>query len=300
MPDDPFKPDKLKVDQVKKESAHLERLSKAEWTGIAVFILCLAVAPFGLQWSALLLSAFILLCFTAPFFPTVGFFLPVISRGPADKQAVALTFDDGPHPLSTPIILDLLAQHAVPATFFVTGRQVKNHPQLIRQIVSQGHTLGNHSYSHDNLIMLKSAVRLKEEIEKTQRILRSLGIYPLAFRPPVGITNPKLKTVLEQLGLYAVNFSRRSGDMGNRRVNYLSKKILYRLRSGDIILLHDTPPRNKALFDHWVNEVDKLLRGISEKNLKIVPLGFLIDRPVMAATDRQHTLNGPADERYGK
>ncbi len=272
----------------------MKRWTKAEKTGVAALFFSLAVIPFGWQWSALVLSGFILLCFTAPFFPTVGFYLPVISHGSAEKKAVALTFDDGPHPDSTPMILDLLSHYETTATFFVTGRRVKKHPQLIRQAVSRGHTIGNHSYSHDNFIMLKSTARLKKEIEKTQEALGALGVYPLAFRPPVGITNPRLNGVLKKLGLYAVNFNRRAVDMGNRRVRNLSQKILSRIQPGDIILLHDTLPRNKGQVDHWVRELDRLLRGVFEKNLRIVPLEHLIDRPVMKLSDHLQSQDQPA------
>ena len=259
----------------------LKTRSLAEQIGIITFVVCLLVAPFSLMLSVLLLLLFSVLCLTAPFFPGFEFFLPVISRGPAGKQAVALTFDDGPHPDSTPLLLNLLSKHRLQATFFVTGSRVEQFPHLIQQIVSKGHTIGNHSYSHDNFIMLKGRNRLKTEIEKTQEALQHLGVFPLTCRPPVGVTNPILGDVLQQMGLYAVNFSRRAGDMGNRRVRGLAKKILKQVRSGDIIMLHDCPPRHNNSIDDLLNEVEQVLTGIRQHDLKIIPLAVLIDREVM-------------------
>ncbi len=276
---------------------HLQPLPKgivpAKAFGIGAIGLSLVAAMIHPLLAALPLLLFLILCFTAPLLPGFSFFLPIISRGPSEKQAVALTFDDGPNPLSTPGLLELLFRHQVIATFFVNGRRAEQFPDLIRQIVSRGHTIGNHTYSHDNLIMFKRTQKLKSEIERTQQVLQALGVFPLTFRPPVGVTNPRLKPVLDQLGLYTVNFSRRAGDRGNRRIHDLSDRILGRLRSGDIIMLHDIPPRNGGTQEAWLKEVERLIAGIQKKKLKIIPLADLIGHPVMA------DLQKPEDSRSG-
>jgi peptidoglycan-N-acetylglucosamine deacetylase len=261
------------------------RISLAQRIGISAILLSLVIAPLSLMMAVLPLVLFIVLCFAAPFLPRFSFYLPIISRCQSDKQAVAMTFDDGPDPASTPALLHLLAQYSVSATFYVTGRRAEQHPHLIRKIVSQGHTIGNHTYSHDNFIMLKSADALKKEIKKAQQVLRHLGVFPSTFRPPVGITSPRLSNVLDQLDMYTVNFSCRAGDRGNRQINHLSKKILQRLRAGDIIMLHDIPLRNEEKKQHWLAEVDHILTGIKKKKLSILPLAELIDRPIMANTE---------------
>jgi peptidoglycan/xylan/chitin deacetylase (PgdA/CDA1 family) len=265
-----------------------KQIVPAKALGIGAIGLSLLAALFHPLAAVLPLLLFLILCFTAPLLPGFSFFLPIICRGPSEKQAVALTFDDGPNPLSTPQLLDLLAGHRVTATFFVNGHRAKRFPDLIRRMVSRGHTIGNHTYSHDNLIMLKGAPSLKREIEKTQHVLHDLGVYPLAFRPPVGVTSPKLGPVLEQVGMYAVNFSRRAGDRGNRRIHDLSDRILGKLRAGDIIMLHDIPPRNGGTREEWLKEVDGTITGIRKKNLEIIPLADLIGRPVMAEDTNQY------------
>ena len=144
-----------------------------------------------------------------------------------------------------------------------------------------GHLLGNHSYSHDNLCMLKSSQHLHKEINAAQETLARFQVKALAFRPPVGITNPRLGGVLEDLGMINVNFSRRGMDFGNRRVRGLSKRVLKHLRPGHIIALHDVMPKRRGDLQLWLNEIDKVLQGIEDRGLKILPLSELMGQPVM-------------------
>jgi peptidoglycan/xylan/chitin deacetylase (PgdA/CDA1 family) len=268
-------------------------LSPAHVAGLGALMIALLAAPFSLALAALPLALFVGLCFTAPFLPGIGFFLEVVSRGRPEKQGVALTFDDGPDPVSTPALLELLARYNVQATFYVTGRRAEQFPQLIRRIVSRGHAIGNHSYTHDNFIMFQSTGALRAEIEKTQEVLHGIGVFPYTFRPPVGVTNPKLGRVLQQLGMYVVNFSRRAGDRGNRRIGHLSKTILKSVQAGDIIMLHDIAPRNNNTVESWLHQVERILAGISARGLKILPLASLIDRAVMSAPALQSGDPGP-------
>ena len=262
-----------------------KELTLAHRIGIGAMLISLMLLPISYILAALVLLFFIVLCFTAPFLPGFSFFLPIVSRGRSGQGAVAVTFDDGPDPASTPKLLALLSKYETMATFYVTGRRAEQYPHLVREIVSHGHTIGNHTYSHDNFIMFKGEDALKEEIRRAQEVLHRLGIFPCTFRPPVGVTSPKLNCVLMQLNMYVVNFSRRAGDRGNRQVTHLARKILKKLRPGDIIMLHDTPPRKKKMDQHWLVEVERLLNGIEKLNLKIIPLTALIDRPVMADSD---------------
>jgi hypothetical protein len=130
-------------------------------------------------------------------------------------------------------------------------------------------------------MMLKGSHHLLSEIEKTQNILLKLGVISYVFRPPAGVTSPGLHPVLLHLNLFAVNFSCRAFDGGNRRIRNLSKKILKRVRPDDIILLHDTRPGNDELFYCWLHEIDQLLTGIEAKSFTVLPLSAIIGRPVM-------------------
>ncbi len=260
---------------------HDGKTSPAFKIGLLAFLLAVVLGFVDYRLAVIPLLVFVLLCVIAPLVPTVGFFLPVISRGRPGRKAVALTFDDGPNPLSTPELLDLLSRRGVHATFFVNGDKAAGYPEIIREVLGRGHTLGNHTYRHDNFIMLKRSRTLLREIDKTQEVLAAFGVTPLVFRPPVGVTSPRLGGVIRETGMYVVNFSRRAGDRGNRRVKGLSGRILKRLGDGDIIMLHDTPPRGRNKREDWLREVDQLLSGIEEKGLRVIPLSEIIGRPVM-------------------
>jgi peptidoglycan-N-acetylglucosamine deacetylase len=102
----------------------------------------------------------------------------------------------------------------------------------------------------------------------------------MAFRPPVGIISPKLPPVLDKLGMFCVTFSCRAFDAGNRRVKNLGSRILKKVKTGDIILLHDVPPRKKEENALLLPEVEKILQGLMAKDLKIVPLSVLINKEI--------------------
>jgi peptidoglycan-N-acetylglucosamine deacetylase len=237
--------------------------------------------PLNPLWSCVPLLLFVFSCMGAPFFSRWGYFLPLISRGPSNRRVVALTFDDGPDPEMTPAALSLLRQRGIKATFFVTGKQTLKHPNMIRKILEEGHTVGNHSFSHDVLLMFRSSRHLAGEVDRLQETLSLLGIRPLVFRPPVGITNPRLGPVLRQRGMCCVNFDCRALDGGNRRIRGLSDKLLQKIRPGSILLVHDIRYSEKTDGSRWISEMERLLDGINARGYKIVSLEELIGRPVM-------------------
>jgi peptidoglycan-N-acetylglucosamine deacetylase len=255
---------------------------RAHVLGFVFYFIALLLAVIDVSLVVLPLFLFVILCLVAPFLPRLGFFLPVISRGNSGQKAVSITFDDGPDPYTTEPLLALLARHRVKATFFVVGKKAAAHPGLIQDILEKGHLLGNHSYRHDNLLMLRSREQLFREISTAQEVLARFHIRALAFRPPVGITNPKLGGVLKELGMIAVNFTCRGLDAGNRRVKGLSKRILRHLENDHIIALHDVMPKgDAALKQLWLKEVEKMLQGIKDRGFKVLPLSDLIGKPVM-------------------
>src|SRR5512141_2394981 len=255
-------------------------LSPAHVAGFAAFHLYVILLFVDIRTAPLPLLAFLLACAVAPFLPRVGFFLPIVSRGKPGVKGVALTFDDGPDPEVTPLLLDLLDRHSVTATFFVTGERAARHPAILREILSRGHAIGNHSYHHLPFLMLKGIRTLRREIEATQSCLAGFGILPLAFRPPAGITNPLLRRVLLEQGMYCVNYSCRAVDFGTRRIGRLSEKVLKAVSPGDIVALHDVAPRH-AGAERLLAEFEALLRGLKEKGLEVVSLDRLIGREVM-------------------
>jgi peptidoglycan/xylan/chitin deacetylase (PgdA/CDA1 family) len=249
-------------------------------TGIIFLAVAAAVFFINSLLAAAVALFYILLCVVASFFPQSNFFLPVISRGNVGQNLVALTFDDGPAQPTTRQIMDLLDKYSVKATFFVSGANALSHPEIIREIIARGHTIGNHSFNHNPFVMLRSYNYLYQEIFTVQEVLKKMGIQTLAFRPPVGIINPKLAPILDKLGMFCVTFSCRAFDAGNRRVKNLSSRILKKVKADDIILLHDVLPRSKEDSVILLAEIENILSGLIIKGLKIVPLSDLIGRDI--------------------
>jgi len=255
--------------------------SPARRAGFAAIGLSVIFFPLNTTLAALPLVIYVVLCTAASLSPRSCFFLPVISRGQTGQRAVALTFDDGPDPLTTPHLLDLLARHGVKATFFVSGLGAQRYPEWIESMLSQGHLIGNHSYSHNPCLMFYGYRKLYQEVVTAQDILKKYGILPFAFRPPVGLSNPKLQPILSQLDMICVTFNCRAYDRGNRRIRGIAAKILKKVRSDDIVLLHDVRPSKADDVQYWLSEIESILCGLSQRGFSVLPLDALIGRPVM-------------------
>jgi len=254
--------------------------SPAQITGIVLLSAAASVFFFNSLLAIIIALFYVLLCVAASFFPQSNFYLPVISRGNTGQNLVALTFDDGPAEPTTKQILELLDKYSIKATFFVSGVNASKHPEIITEIIDRGHTIGNHSFHHNPFLMLGSYNYLYQEIFKAQEVLQKMGVHAPAFRPPVGIISPKLPSVLNKLGMFCVTFSCRSYDAGNRYVKNISSKILKKVKADDIILLHDANPRGKEDSAVLISEIEKILRGLIVKDLKVVPLFALIGREI--------------------
>jgi peptidoglycan-N-acetylglucosamine deacetylase len=256
-------------------------ISPAESLGIILLTVALIVFFFNPYVAAAIAFFYIVLCFVAAFLPVTNFLCPVISSGTTGKDYVSLTFDDGPTEPITRQILDLLDKYSAPATFFVTGVHASGFPEIVKEIIARGHTIGNHSFHHDPFLMLRSSRRIYREISATQEILRKTDVHTKAFRPPVGIVNPKLASLLEKSEMFCVTFSCRAFDAGNRRVEGISRKIMRKVKADDIILLHDVPPIPKEQEKILLMEIEKLLSGLASRGLKVVPLSLLIGKEIM-------------------
>lgn len=248
-----------------------------------IIILTAAAISFFInpQLTIALALFYIALCIAACFFPQTNFLVPVVSRGNSGRNFVALTFDDGPTQPVTKQILDLLDKYSVSATFFVTGVNAARFPEIIGEIIARGHTIGNHSFHHYPFLMFKSSKVICREILTAHELLKKMGVNTIAFRPPVGIVNPKLAPLLQKLNMYCLTFSCRAADFGNRRVENISRKILEKVKADDIILLHDVPPRRMDDQELLLKEIDNLLSGLQTRGLEVVPLSTLIGKTIM-------------------
>ena len=175
-------------------------------------------------------------------------------------RPVALTFDDGPAAETTPRVLAILREKNVQATFFLVGRKVERLPDLSRQIGLGGHVIGNHTYSHPPLFCFLTPRRLREEIARAQDVIGGvIGRRPAYFRSPVGLRHPLLASALERAGLALVLWSLRSYDTRPHTPESLRRRILARVRSGTIVLLHDRPgPGSEAMIAALPGIIDRL------------------------------------------
>jgi peptidoglycan/xylan/chitin deacetylase (PgdA/CDA1 family) len=165
-------------------------------------------------------------------------------RLPASVQnAIGLTFDDGPDPLYTPAILDLLAKHNVKATFFLVGCNVERHPHLAHEIIVQGHALGGHTHNHRIIVKLPRQELANELVSCRQAIQNAAGVDTKLFRPPKGQMDLASVRFIAQLGYKLVHWSKTYSDYKCDGTEYLLHRINDNpVRNRDILLFHDTNP----------------------------------------------------------
>jgi peptidoglycan-N-acetylglucosamine deacetylase len=172
--------------------------------------------------------------------PQLRLFGNFVCRGSNLRKCVALTFDDGPDPRSTPQLLELLRAERIPAAFFCIGKNVAANPELAARIIREGHLLGNHSYAHSNLINFYSTARLQTELTQTQAAIeKSTGVAPKFFRPPFGLSNPRTFRAARHLDLQVIGWTIRSLDTIIARPEKILARITRGLHPGAVILLHD-------------------------------------------------------------
>lgn len=161
-----------------------------------------------------------------------------IKKVPTTHKVVALTFDDGPHPATTPALLSVLQAKQARATFFVLGNRVKLYPALAADIINSGQELASHSYTHRFLNRL-TPEELTEEIDKSESIIAAIGPKPTLIRPPGGGYNDKLVWELRQRGYTTVLWSIDPRDWAGKSVQRIVDTVVNQAEPGSIILLHE-------------------------------------------------------------
>ncbi|MEO8134049.1 MAG: polysaccharide deacetylase family protein [Betaproteobacteria bacterium] len=158
----------------------------------------------------------------------------------AARGEIALTIDDGPDPVVTPQVLDILERYGVAATFFCIGGRAVRHPDLVRDIVRRGHAVENHSDRHAVTFALMGVGAFVRELQAAQSALAGItGRPPQFFRAPAGLRSPLLDPALVRVGLRLATWTRRGFDTLERNPDKVAKRLLRNLRAGDILLLHD-------------------------------------------------------------
>lgn len=206
----------------------------------------------------------------------------VVPQDSVSRGTISLTFDDGPNPVTTPVVLDILKAHGIKATFFVLGSKIAGNEALLRRMVREGHRIGNHSYSHPDFHDTRSS-RAKAELNRTDSLIRRFQD-PLFFRYPYGNSTCGSNATLEEMGYKAVGWHIDSCDWAyadgkvsskenqtcrapsNMKSNYLAYVLTQVNKTqGGILLMHD-------IHQNTVRNLNSLIVELQRRNYKFVGL----------------------------
>jgi peptidoglycan/xylan/chitin deacetylase (PgdA/CDA1 family) len=210
--------------------------------------------------------------------PRATLFGPVVWRGPGDRPAVALTFDDGPHPEYTPRIAEILSREQTPATFFCIGRQVERQTNLMVALHRAGHELENHTFAHGTGRDLFDARRLGIDLKLCQDVLAGVtSRSPVYYRPAVGIRNPVVHRAARAVGLEIVTWTRSARDGLFALDASRARRMGERAVPGSILALHDGCSETRStLREQTVRNLPEILRLLKDRGLALVTLRELL------------------------
>ncbi|MCC2591314.1 polysaccharide deacetylase family protein [Chryseobacterium sp. MFBS3-17] len=201
----------------------------------------------------------------------LNWFLKNYTKPPGqEERLVALTFDDGPTPL-TPKFLELLNQYGQKATFFCIGKQIEQYPEVFKRTINAGHEIGNHTFSHQTKTGFLSTRAMVSEIEKADVIMeKHAGIKTDLYRPPFGITNPHIARAIQRTGKKSMGWTIRSLDTTGDSETRILNRIIPAVKPGSVILLHDTSEKTYRVLK-------ELLVFLEQENYRSVTLSQLFD-----------------------
>lgn len=210
------------------------------------------------------------------FFLNLGGFVDVVSKGEAGGKSIALTFDDGPHPVHTRKVLDILDGAGAKGTFFVIGEKAVAHPDVVAEIVRRGHEVGLHSFSHDHILFMRPQSAIASDILRTRDAVESAsGVRSTLFRPPVGFSSPRTRVAVRETGVTVVGWSARAFDgAGRPTIDQIVKRVDRSLADGAIVLLHDAAERGDEAPTS-IDALPSLLQRLEERGLRAVTVSAL-------------------------
>jgi peptidoglycan/xylan/chitin deacetylase (PgdA/CDA1 family) len=262
------------------------RIAFTLWT--AALVVCAVLAAVRGELGIVLLVELALAWFVVATvgvaFPALEMYGPIVQRGPAGRRAVALTFDDGPHPVTTRRILAALAATRHRATFFVLGAKARRHPDVLREIQAAGHTIGVHGDEHDRLHSFRMPWRVHRDLVNAARAVEdATGIRPRLFRPPLGHTSVNAAPGVRRAGMTVIGWSVRGLDgMRTQTPDAVVARIERDLADGAIVMLHDAAERDDY-EPASVEALPALLRLLDERGWRSVGVDILLDSATSTA-----------------
>ena len=194
----------------------------------------------------------------------------------SEKKLVALTFDDGPDSYFTPMILDILKENNIKATFFVIGSSAEKNPEIVQRMEAEGHIVGNHSYDHKDMKKL-SEDALRDEIQKTEQVLDNiLGKHTPVFRPPYGSVNQKNVDQISEMGYSVVNWSVDTRDWAGTSQETMMNYVHKQMYPGGIILMHSSGRRTSIA--NTVKMLPTLIAELRDQGYEFVTVTELMEK----------------------
>ena len=207
--------------------------------GLTAFFIFQSTLNLSIWYLIIWIHLFLIIQFCGAYFIGLNFHLSSINSLKTSSKQVLLTFDDGPNNLNTTRVLEVLKKHNVKVIFFVIGKNISGNETIMKQIVSDGHQLGNHSFSHHNWIDVWSTKKVTEDFAACQTLIETYQPNSKLFRPPYGVTNPNIARAVKKLNLQSIGWNLRSYDTSIKDIEKIKQRILSKLKPGAIILLHD-------------------------------------------------------------
>ena len=182
-----------------------------------------------------------------------NYFMQSVCKGSSGAKTIAISFDDGPTVPQTEEVLNVLKLQKVPAAFFVIGKNVPGNEALLKRMDSEGHIIGNHSYSHNYWFSMKSGDNMLIDLKKCdEEIKRVLHRQPLLFRPPYGVTNPMVAEAVKKGAYTSVGWSLRTFDTSAKNKEQLLQKSLNKLHNGDVVLFHEWSEHTVSILEDFI------------------------------------------------
>ncbi|HYL12221.1 MAG TPA: polysaccharide deacetylase family protein [Terriglobales bacterium] len=205
-----------------------------------------------------------------------------IGSGRGSKK-LALTFDDGPNDPHTLHLLEILAKHQVRATFFMIGHYVHQRPDIARAVAKAGHVIGNHTFTHPNLIFV-SALQTRLQLQDCERALEdAIGEHSRLFRPPFGGRRPASLRIVRSLGLEPVMWNVTGWDWKTTSADYVEQKVSKQIRGGNVILLHDGSHLAMGTDrSHTVVATDRLITKYKAEGFEFATIPEMMNAPTKA------------------
>ncbi len=183
-------------------------------------------------------------------------------------NSVCLTFDDGPHPVTTPAVLDILRQFNIRATFFVLGIHAREFPDIVKAVAGEGHSIGNHAFHHTKMLYQSKSKILENILRGNEAVANAIGSAPTLFRPPYGYYDYRVLKTVQSLGMRLAHWSHDTRDFAGTLTEASARNIGSRVTPGSILLLHD----NEATASSVRVYLPPLLESLKSRDFTFTPL----------------------------